>query len=105
MSDAENTGAAAIEAFVRTSYSNAAKVPDTGLCCRSSCDSRLLAAIPDVVLERDYGCGNPAGYLRASEKVLDLESGSGKSCFLASQVVGPEGQVIGVDMTDELSNE
>lgn len=33
---------------------------------------------------------------------LDLGSGTGKICFIASQVVGPEGRVIGVDMTDDM---
>ena len=33
---------------------------------------------------------------------MDLGSGTGKICFIASQVVGPEGKVIGVDMTDDM---
>jgi ubiquinone/menaquinone biosynthesis C-methylase UbiE len=61
-----------------------------------------LQAIPKEVIERDYGCGNPSKYLREGETVLDLGSGSGKICFIAAQVVGPKGRVIGVDMTDEM---
>ncbi|MBA3385805.1 MAG: methyltransferase domain-containing protein [Chthoniobacterales bacterium] len=58
--------------------------------------------MPPEVIERDYGCGDPSKYLRAGETVLDLGSGTGKICFIAAQVVGPTGRVIGVDMTDEM---
>jgi len=54
------------------------------------------------VIERDYGCGDPSHYLHEGETVLDLGSGTGKICFMAAQIVGPEGKVIGVDMTDEM---
>jgi hypothetical protein len=53
-------------------------------------DSRLLEAFPADVIERDYGCGNPARYLQAGETALDLGSGGGKICFIAAQVVGPQ---------------
>ena len=65
-------------------------------------DARFLKAIPNEVIERDYGCGDPTRYLREGESVLDLGSGTGKICFIASQIVGPNGRVIGVDMTDEM---
>jgi ubiquinone/menaquinone biosynthesis C-methylase UbiE len=61
-----------------------------------------LKAIPQEVIEKDYGCGDPSKWLKAGETVLDLGSGAGKICFIASQVVGPEGKVIGVDMTDDM---
>lgn len=50
------------------------------------------------------GCGNPLALasLKKGETVLDLGSGGGIDCFLASQQVGPDGQVIGVDMTSEM---
>ena len=50
------------------------------------------------------GCGNPTaiGNLRQGETVLDLGSGGGFDCFLASQKVGDKGRVIGVDMTPEM---
>lgn len=65
-------------------------------------DARYLEAIPDEVIERDYGCGDPSRYLRKEETVLDLGSSTGKACFIATQVVGPKDRVIGVDMTDEM---
>ncbi len=50
------------------------------------------------------GCGNPIALasLKKGETVLDLGSGAGFDCFLASPRVGPSGKVIGVDMTPEM---
>lgn len=50
------------------------------------------------------GCGNPTAIadLKPGETVLDLGSGGGFDCFLAANAVGPEGSVIGVDMTEEM---
>jgi len=50
------------------------------------------------------GCGNPVALaaIREAETVLDLGSGAGFDCFLASERVGPRGKVIGVDMTGEM---
>ncbi|MBI3185390.1 MAG: methyltransferase domain-containing protein [Myxococcales bacterium] len=90
------------EGAVKGRYSEAARAVEANLCCPTSYDSKLLAAIPEVVLERDYGCGNPTAYLKPGETVLDLGAGSGKVCFLAAQVVGPSGKVIGVDMNEEM---
>jgi len=53
-------------------------------------------------LERDYGCGDPSKHLQPGETVLDLGSGGGKICYIAAQVVGREGKVIGVDTNDEM---
>jgi SAM-dependent methyltransferase len=65
-------------------------------------DAKYLRVIPREVLERDYGCGDPTPYVRAGETVLDLGSGGGKLCFIAAQVVGPRGRVIGVDCNHEM---
>lgn len=90
------------EEAVRWRYSAGAREPQPELCCPVSYDPKLLAAIPDEVLQRDYGCGDPTQYLRSGETVLDLGSGAGKACFIASQVVGPKGRVIGVDINDDM---
>ena len=99
---AEQTHVIDIEATVRERYSAGARTADSALCCPASYDPQLLAAIPDEVLARDYGCGDPTRHLETGQTVLDLGSGSGKVCFLASQVVGPTGRVIGVDMNDDM---
>ncbi|MDH3590960.1 MAG: methyltransferase domain-containing protein, partial [Planctomycetota bacterium] len=90
------------DAAVRARYSDAAQSRETELCCPVSYNPEYLEIIPDEVLERDYGCGDPSACLRDGETVLDLGSGGGKICFIAGQVVGPSGHVIGVDMNPEM---
>jgi arsenite methyltransferase len=50
------------------------------------------------------GCGNPTALasIKKGETVLDLGSGAGFDCFLASKMVGPKGKIIGIDMTAEM---
>jgi SAM-dependent methyltransferase len=62
-----------------------------------------LAVVPEGT-NLGLGCGNPTAlaHLKAGETVLDLGSGAGFDCFLASKEVGPEGRVIGVDMTPDM---
>jgi arsenite methyltransferase len=90
------------ENAVKIRYANAAKTPEATLCCPVDYDGKYLEAIPQEVIEKDYGCGDPSKYVHPGETVLDLGSGTGKICFIASQVVGPGGRVIGVDMTDDM---
>jgi ubiquinone/menaquinone biosynthesis C-methylase UbiE len=94
--------AAGYESSVRARYSLAAQAREAALCCPVDYDRRYLEVIPTEVIERDYGCGDPSRYVRPGETVLDLGSGGGKICFIAAQVVGAEGRVIGVDMNDEM---
>jgi arsenite methyltransferase len=64
----------------------------------------LLTTVPPDVASTSYGCGDPItlASLKAGQTVLDLGSGAGLDCLLASQKVGAEGRVIGVDMTPEM---
>src|SRR6266516_6639393 len=90
------------ETIVRQRYAAGAIERSEQLCCPVDYESAYLSVIPQEVIERDYGCGDPSCYLREGETVLDLGSGTGKICFIAAQIVGPNGKVIGVDMTDEM---
>src|SRR5438128_9120571 len=90
------------ETIVRQRYAAGAKERADKLCCPVDYKSKYLKVIPQEVIERDYGCGDPSRYLREGETVLDLGSGTGKICFIAAQIVGRNGKVIGVDMTDEM---
>jgi arsenite methyltransferase len=90
------------EAIVRQRYAANALAPESKLCCPTDYDAAYLKVIPREVIERDYGCGDPSRYVREGETVLDLGSGAGKVCFVAAQIVGPKGKVVGVDMTDEM---
>ena len=90
------------EQAVRDRYSRAADRVEPALCCPTQYDPRYLEMIPAEVLEKDYGCGDPAAYVGPGQTVLDLGSGSGKICYIASQIVGPEGRVIGVDFNDDM---
>ncbi len=97
-----NPSALPIESAVKQRYAAGAQAQEAALCCPVDYDPQYLKIIPQEVIERDYGCGDPSKYLRPGETVLDLGSGTGKICFIAAQVVGAEGRVIGVDMTDAM---
>ena len=91
-----------VEQAVRERYSEAARERVESLCCAVEYEDRYLEVVPQEIIQRDYGCGDPSRYLREGETVLDLGSGGGKVCYIAAQVVGPQGRVIGVDMNDEM---
>ena len=91
-----------VQSSVQDRYGNGAEACESSLCCAVSYDPKYLKIIPSEVIERDYGCGDPSKYCREGETVLDLGSGGGKICFIASQIVGESGQVIGVDMTPNM---
>jgi SAM-dependent methyltransferase len=91
-----------VEESVRERYSRGAEQREESLCCPTMYDDRYLTVLPREIIERDYGCGDPSAYVHPGDCVLDLGSGGGKICYIAAQVVGASGRVIGVDMNDEM---
>lgn len=91
-----------VESAVRERYGNAANEVENALCCPVEYDPKYLKILPAEIIERDYGCGDPSAFVKAGETVLDLGSGGGKICYIASQIVGETGKVIGVDTNTEM---
>ena len=109
--------------LVRVRYGGIAEAASSASCCApaASCcgptadpvsksremgySDAELAAVPEGA-NLGLGCGNPQAVasLKAGETVIDLGSGAGFDCFLASGQVGETGRVIGVDMTHEMLN-
>ncbi len=94
---------------VATAYASAVTQEQTG--CGCGCaeapkgyTSDELTHLPEDAIRHSLGCGNPLAYveLKDGDTVLDLGSGAGIDILLAADRVGPNGQVIGVDMTDEM---
>lgn len=96
------TQSTSIEQIVQERYAAGARQAESALCCPVTYDPRYLAVLPQEIIDKDYGCGDPSQSLYPSETVLDLGCGAGKICYIAAQIVGPSGKVIGVDMTPDM---
>ncbi|MCF7982732.1 MAG: methyltransferase domain-containing protein [Pseudomonadales bacterium] len=76
----------------------------TDACCTDTAMpsylKRVLSQVHEEVLNRYYGCGLVAPEQLKGLRILDLGSGSGRDCYALSALVGEEGYVVGVDMTD-----
>ncbi len=94
-------------------YQKAASGQGCGCCCSKKAENAAIAksigyadeeiaAVPEANL--GLGCGNPTALasIRPGDTVLDLGSGAGLDCFLAAKKTGTSGQVIGVDMTEDM---
>lgn len=90
------------EEAVLKRYGKAAHDAERELCVPVDYDRSLLKVIPEEILEKDYGCGDPTRYVNEGDTVLDLGSGSGKACYIMAQIVGPKGKVIGIDFNEEM---
>lgn len=77
----------------------------TSACCEAGSFPQYLlkplSLIHPEIQDKFYGCGSPLPLHLKNCKVLDLGCGTGRDCYLASYLVGEEGTVIGVDMTEE----
>ena len=77
----------------------------TSACCTEEAvpdhHKPILALLPDEVLTRFYGCGSPIPPALAGQTILDLGCGTGRDAFVCAALAGPDGRVIGVDLTPE----
>jgi len=97
---------------VQAKYRDVALVPGgahhfhTGrpLAARLGYSTTAVDALPDRAVESFAGVGNPFELrsLQPGERVVDVGSGAGFDAFIAAGQVGPEGHVIGIDMTAEM---
>ena len=91
-----------LEHSVLDRYSEGADEVQPDLCCPVDYDASLLKLLPQEIIDKDYGCGDPSRYVKEGDTVLDLGAGSGKICYMAAQLVGDNGKVIGIDMNDDM---
>ncbi len=83
-------------------YAAASRQVESALCCPVQYAGQYLMVVPQEIIDKDYGCGDPSAWVQEGDTVLDLGSGAGKLCYIMSQVVGPQGNVIGVDCNSEM---
>jgi SAM-dependent methyltransferase len=101
-----------LRAAIRAEYAAVAEHPDQGfhfhtgahLAAILGYPEEWIATLPASAVESMAGTGNPfaLGDLRPGERVVDCGSGSGVDSLIAARLVGPDGWVIGVDMTPEM---
>lgn len=97
---------------IQKEYAEVASQPDKGfhfhtgrpLAAKLGYDERLLEGVPERAIESFAGTGNPfsLGRIHKGDHVVDVGSGAGLDSLIAGRLVGPEGRVIGVDMTEEM---
>jgi arsenite methyltransferase len=96
-----------VEEFVREYYGEILEQSSdlkTNACCTTEKPpahvNAALARIHDEVQARYYGCGLVTPEALEGCRILDLGCGSGRDCYLLAQLVGEQGEVVGVDMTE-----
>lgn len=91
-----------IESAVLERYQEGARQQQPSLCCPTEYEGNYTAVLPEEIIAKDYGCGDPTRYVNEGETVVDLGSGAGKNCYILAQKVGNKGKIIGVDFNDEM---
>lgn len=101
-----------LRSSIESEYAEVAATPDKGFhfhvgrtaAERLNYPATLLDEIPESAVESFAGVGNPfeLGDLNSGESVVDLGSGAGLDTFIAGQMVGTEGHVMGIDMTPDM---
>ncbi len=108
-----------LKEMVKEKYSaiaDKAKVQNQSSCCGSTCGcsdveftvmAEDYARLPGYVPEADLalGCGLPTEFalIKPGDTVVDLGSGAGNDCFVARSIAGESGHIIGIDMTDAMT--
>jgi len=101
-----------IKTQVQSHYAERVSTPSAGCCGQKGSrsdlvtklagyDAATLDKLPEAAVEKSFGCGDPLQFagVQAGQTVLDIGSGAGIDCFIASNKVGPTGKIIGLDMT------
>ena len=106
-----------IKEYVKERYGDRVTDPADRSCCGATSgklDAKValaagyteeqIAGLPAHAAEHSFGCGNPVALagVQPGQTVLDIGSGAGIDVLLAARKVGPEGHVIGLDMTPEM---
>jgi SAM-dependent methyltransferase len=94
----------AVQEYYGTVLGNKLDLKTNACCCNESLPAphrEILAEIDNEILDKFYGCGSPIPPALEGCTVLDLGCGTGRDAYLVSHLVGAEGSVIGVDMTEE----
>lgn len=103
---------AALTQAIMKEYTEVAQSPSKGYhfhtgrdaAGRIGYDPALYAGLPEENIASFAGTGNPFGMgpVNPGETVVDIGSGAGFDALIAARLVGPEGKVIGIDMTAEM---
>ena len=67
-----------IETAVIERYQDGARQQQPSLCCPTEYVGNYLEILPEEIIAKDYGCGDPTRYVNEGETVVDLGSGAGK---------------------------
>lgn len=93
----------AVKTYYGETLSGSSDLKTTACCAGGAPPAHIVAALANVhdeVSTRFYGCGFPIPHALTGQTVLDLGCGTGRDVYVLAQLVGEEGRVIGIDMTE-----